>query len=144
MNLKDLKVIVQDALNATLMDGQVVDKRTLAHEVVTANKGAGDSDFALACSYQAIQVIAGDLIRQVSKEEVEDVTQGILPGFKYVRSHYSIVREKSPVVVPILYMTHEELLLKVVELRAHGYGALMHASELEKYATGIGAIAVPS
>lgn len=43
-----------------------------------------------------------------------------------------------------LQMTHDELLLKVTELRAHGYGALAHALELEKYAASVGAVAQPN
>ena len=144
MNLKELKQIVQLEVDATLDEGRVADKRVVAQDVVSANRGESDSDFAIACSLHAVQAIAGDLIRLVAKKEIEaDSSQGILPGFVHVRNHYSVMRDNVSMIVPILQMTHDELLLKVTELRAHGYGALAHALELEKYATSIGAVARP-
>lgn len=134
MKIAELKQIIQAELNNELEAGLVVDKASLTRSVVDANRGADDSEFSLLCAYHTVQIIVGDLIRTVGKQELEiNPEQGVLPGFKHVRASYSIVRDKRSVAVSIRVMTRDELLLKVVELRAHGFGALEHANELEQY-----------
>lgn len=141
MNESELRKIVQERLNAGIDAGNVINKKWLAHEIVSSRSDVQgeDADFMTACSYWAIQKIAGDLIRLVSKQETEDDVdrQCVLPGFKHVRKFYSVVRGKEPCVVRTSDMGQAEVLKKADDIEAHGRGALEHADELRRYAEGV-------
>jgi hypothetical protein len=143
MNETELRQLTQKAIDDAIASGTpTIEKKWLAHQIVCAQGDiSGDgADFAIACCYHTIQRMAGDLIRQVGKQETdEESTQYRLPGFEYVRSHYSIVRAKTAQVVKLAEMTRDEVLAKADELEAHGKGALAHADELRRYAEGIAA-----
>lgn len=133
-----LTKLVRDTVEAALANGDVVQKSWVAHSVLQSQgEISGDGvPFYISCAYHATVRIAGDIIRQYAKQEHEeaDDSQQLLPGFKHVRTAYSVVRGKEPCIVPIEQMTRVEIRGKAAELRAFAAGALAHADELDEYA----------
>ena len=140
-----LTKLIRDAIESALAAGHVVQKSWIAHSVLRSQgniEGEGVA-FYTACAYHATVRIAGDVIRSHGKQEREEAEaeQQRLPGFEYVRTAYSVVRQKEPCIIPIEQMTRKEILEKAAELRAFAAGALAHADELEEYAKTLAPVA---
>lgn len=104
---------------------------------VHSDVDGGDSDVAVCCMEWTATKAAESCIRKEKKMEEEgDTSQGVLPGFERVRTHYYVKRGKDELRVPIENMTEEEGENKIASLRTYAAGANAHADELERYFAG--------
>lgn len=137
MNTKELTQQTHDLVNLKINQKEEVHADWLVQEVINGQgeiAGEGE-EFYSYCAREHVYRVVKKVIEKIKQDEESepDDRQLNLEGFRYVRTAYTITREREQVLVPIELLSNAELMQRADELHKIGLGVIAHAEELRDY-----------
>lgn len=137
MTNRELKNQVHTIIDPKLERNEHIDSELIVAEVIRSYSAiyGADLPYYLLCAHDHTYRIVTSIYQKYGSLEqlVEDSKQPLLPGYEFLRSHYSFVRGGRNTLVPINDLVKEEIRSRVDQYRENSTGLSAHADELERY-----------
>lgn len=138
MNTSELTRDVREYVNATIANGQRVNRAWLVHAFIKDRgalpDGDYDKDFYRIAGFYAVEAISRKVIAKASDVEPNDSSAPPLPGYEHLRSAYPVRSADGDIeIVPTHMISDDDLLDRASEFDVQAKGLRKHAKEMREY-----------